>query len=178
MRSVHTLQAFNFAKFIEDNQELLKPPVCNTKLWSDAGLMVTIIGGPNERTDYHDDPTEEFFYQIKGNMYLNIMEEEGKAPRVVKINEGEVFFLPPHVRHSPQRPEEGSIGLVIEPQRPEGELDGLEWYCMNCHHLVHRAELRVTDITKDLGDPINAFANDKSLHTCKKCGSIHPGKKI
>ena len=32
--------------------------------------MVTIVGGPNQRTDFHDDPIEEFFYQLTGNMVL------------------------------------------------------------------------------------------------------------
>jgi len=177
MRSINSLEAFNFTKFINEHKDLLEPPVCNTKMWSDAGLMVTIIGGPNQRTDYHDDPAEEFFYQIKGNMYLNIMEEEGTAPRVVEVNEGDIFFLPAHVRHSPQRPEAGSIGLVVEPQRPLDELDGLEWYCMECHHLLYRVELKVTDITTDLGPAMNDFYADESLHQCQHCDSMHPGNK-
>jgi hypothetical protein len=50
----------------------------------------------------------------------------------VPIREGDVFLLPAHMRHSPQRPQEGSIGLVIEPARPEGALDAIEWYCFDC----------------------------------------------
>ncbi len=38
----------------------------------------------------------------------------------VPIKEGDVFLLPPHVRHSPQRPA-GSIGLVVEPSRAADE---------------------------------------------------------
>ena len=37
-----------------------------------ADLMVTDVGGPNKRTDYHDDPVEEFFYQLKGDMVLKL----------------------------------------------------------------------------------------------------------
>jgi len=33
-------------------------------------MTVQVVGGPNERADYHDDPVEEFFYQLKGNMVL------------------------------------------------------------------------------------------------------------
>ena len=51
-------------------------------------------------------------------MILRIMEQVGKPPIDVEINEGEIFFLPAHTRHSPQRLEPGSIGLVIEPARP------------------------------------------------------------
>ena len=48
----------------------------------------------------------------------------------VKINQGEVYCLPSRIAHSPQRPEEGSLGLVVERERYEadGELDGLRWY--------------------------------------------------
>ena len=66
-----------------------------------------VIGGPNQRTDYHDDPSEEFFYQIEGDMVLRVLEEAGKPPVDVGIRAGEIFLLPPHVRHSPQRPVPG-----------------------------------------------------------------------
>ena len=61
---------------------------------------------------------EEFFYQLKGDMVLKV-HDEGKFYDV-PIREGEVFLLPAHVRHSPQRPQKGSIGLVVEPARPLG----------------------------------------------------------
>ena len=44
----------------------------------------------------------------------------------VRINEGEVLMLPPHIRHSPQRPVPGSYGLVVEPPRMAGMLDIFE----------------------------------------------------
>jgi len=97
---------------------LFKPPVNNQQIWQDADFMVTVIGGPNHRTDFHDDPLEEFFYQFKGNAWLNIM-NEGRLERI-DLKEGDIFLLPPHVRHSPQRPEAGSRCLVIERQRPVG----------------------------------------------------------
>ena len=77
-------------------------------------MTVQVVGGPNERADYHDDPVEEFFYQLKGNMVLKVGDNGNFYD--VPIKEGEVFLLPPHVRHSPQRPA-GSIGLVVEPNR-------------------------------------------------------------
>ncbi len=42
---------------------------------------------------------------------------EGGKIYDVKIKEGDVFLLPPHARHSPQRPVEGSVGLVVEGTR-------------------------------------------------------------
>ena len=62
------------------NKEKLKPPVGNAQVWEDGEMMVTVVGGPNQRRDYHDDPTEEFFYQLKGDISLRIMETPGKPP--------------------------------------------------------------------------------------------------
>ena len=109
------IEGFNFQKWIEDNEHLLKPPVGNKKVFEDGAMTVQVVGGPNERADYHDDPVEEFFYQLKGDMLLKVGDNGNFYD--VPIKEGEVFLLPPHVRHSPQRPA-GSIGLVVEPPRP------------------------------------------------------------
>ncbi|WP_242911288.1 3-hydroxyanthranilate 3,4-dioxygenase [Actinomadura terrae] len=166
---------FNFEAWIEEHRDLLRPPVGNVQVFQDAGLIVMVIGGPNRRTDFHDDPKEEFFYQLKGNMVLRVMEEAGRPPVDVQINEGDVFLLPPHVRHSPQRPEEGSIGLVVEIPRPEGTLESFEWYCVECHRLVHRAELQVRSIVDDLPPVFQSFYD--SDRRCPHCGAVHPGKQ-
>ena len=83
-------------------------------------MTVMIVGGPNQRVDFHDDPVEEFFYQLKGDMLLKIA-EDGKIYDV-PIREGEVFLLPPHARHSPQRPVPGSVGLVVEGTRRDTDM--------------------------------------------------------
>jgi 3-hydroxyanthranilate 3,4-dioxygenase len=80
MASIRNLKAFNFQSWIEENKEKLKPPVGNAQVWEDGEMMVTVVGGPNQRRDYHDDPTEEFFYQLKGAIVLRIMETPGKPP--------------------------------------------------------------------------------------------------
>ena len=90
------LQAFNFKKWIDENEHLLKPPVGNKKVFEDGDMTVQVVGGPNERADYHDDPVEEFFYQLKGNMVLKVGDNGNFYD--VPIREGEVFLLPPHVR--------------------------------------------------------------------------------
>ncbi len=134
-----------------------------------------IVGGPNTRVDFHDDPVEEFFYQLQGDMLLKIA-ENGKIYDV-PIHEGEVFLLPPHVRHSPQRPVAGSIGLVVEGQRRDGDLDGFEWFCFECGEMVHRVELELTDIVKDLPPLFDAFYGSNNDRTCDNCFTIHPGKE-
>ena len=85
------LQAFNFKKWIDENQHLLKPPVGNKKVFEDGEMTVQVVGGPNERADYHDDPVEEFFYQLKGNMVLKVGDNGNFYD--VPIKEGDVFLL-------------------------------------------------------------------------------------
>jgi 3-hydroxyanthranilate 3,4-dioxygenase len=169
------LQSFNFQNWIDENKQFLKPPVGNQKVFKEAELMVTVVGGPNKRTDYHDDPVEEFFYQLKGDMLLKLF--DGNEFYEVQIREGDVFLLPAHVRHSPQRPQEGSIGLVIEPARPEGLLDALEWYCFKCGNLVYRAEIDLVSIVDDFPPIYESFYNSIENKTCNSCGEIHPGKE-
>jgi 3-hydroxyanthranilate 3,4-dioxygenase len=169
------LRAFNFAKWIEEHQHLLKPPVGNRQIWEDADLMVTVVGGPNQRTDYHDDPVEEFFYQLKGNMVLKVVDDGNFYD--VPMREGDIFLLPPHVRHSPQRPEIGSVGLVIEPKRQPSEVDAFEWYCFECRTRVHRVEVNLKSIVRDLPPLYQAFYADEKARTCSKCGTVHPGKQ-
>lgn len=169
------LKAFNFKQWIDEHAHLLKPPVGNQQIWEDADMMVTVVGGPNQRTDFHDDPVEEFFYQLKGDMVLKVV--DNGEPYDVPIREGEIFMLPPHVRHSPQRPQEGSVGLVVEPKRAADMKDAFEWYCFNCGSRVHRVEVSLKSIVKDLPPLYEAFYSDEDARTCPSCGEVHPGKK-
>lgn len=171
------ISAFNFQKWIDEHEHLLKPPVGNQRIWKDAETTVMVVGGPNRRTDFHDDPVEEFFYQLKGDMLLKLHDTVSGEFYDAPIREGEILLLPPHLRHSPQRPQEGSIGLVVEPARPEGALDGLEWYCFECHHLVYRAEIDLEKIDEDFPPIYASFYNDKAKRTCPHCGAVHPGKE-
>lgn len=169
------LTPFNLQRWIDEHAHLLKPPVGNAQVWQDSEFMVTIIGGPNQRTDYHDDPTEEFFYQLKGDIVLRVI-EDGK-PRDLPIREGDVLLLPPHVRHSPQRPA-GSIGLVIERHRREGEIDAFEWYCERCDRRVHRREVQLRDIVRDLPPVFEEYYGDSALRVCPECGHENSGKPV
>jgi 3-hydroxyanthranilate 3,4-dioxygenase len=165
---------FSFQGWIDANAHLLKPPVANKLVFEGTGMIVQVIGGPNQRVDFHDDPVEEFFYQLKGDMVLKVL-EEGRIVDV-PIREGEVFFLAPHVRHSPQRPVPGSVGLVVEGARLPHSKDGFEWYCFECMGLVHRVEVEVTNIVQDLPPLFDAFYSDEAKRFCPSCGTLHPGK--
>ena len=93
------LHAFNFQNWIDEHQHLLKPPVGNKKVFEDGDMTVQVVGGPNERTDYHDDPVEEFFYQLKGDMVLKIV-ENGKF---YDVPDPRGRGLPPAARMCPTR---------------------------------------------------------------------------
>lgn len=175
MPSITSLRAFNLHRWIDENKEKLKPPVGNAQIWEDGEFMVTVVGGPNQRRDYHDDPTEEFFYQLKGDIVLRLIEKPGQPPIEVPVREGEVFLLPKHIRHSPQRGAD-TVGLVIEMPRPEGTMDGFEWYCPNCNQLVHRAEVRLKSIVRDLPPIFERFYGNEEVRRCKNCGTVHPGR--
>ena len=169
-----SLAAFNFSRWIDEHAHLLKPPVGNKMVFDRANdLIVMVDGGPNARTDYHDDPYEEFFFQLRGDMVLRVM-EEGR-PRDVPIREGEILLLPGRVRHSPQR-SAGSVGLVVEKIRPRDVDDGFEWYCQACHALLHRVTVNVQNIVADLPPLFDAFHASRERRTCGRCGAVHPGK--
>ena len=165
---------FNLDHWVEKHRDLLKPPVGNKLLYEEPGMVAQIIGGPNTRVDFHDDPVQEFFYQIKGDMILKVAENGDIFD--VRIREGDVFMLPPHTSHSPQRPVPGSIGLVVESPRMQGMMDGFEWYCFECKTRVHRVEVPLNNIVDDLPPLYEAFYADEKARTCPNCGAVHPGK--
>ena len=163
-----SLSSFNFKEWIEENRHLLKPPVGN-KCMVDGDLIVMVVGGPNARKDYHYDEGAEFFYQVEGDIVVKII-EDGK-PKDIHIKEGDMFYLPPAVPHSPQRPAD-TIGLVIERKRDEGELDGFQWYCENCGNKLYEEFVKMDNIVTQLPPIFERFWNDIDKRTCKKCGNI------
>lgn len=161
-----SLSPLNFKRWIDENRHLLRPPVGNRLIWEDREFMVTVVGGPNARTDFHLNEGEEFFYQIEGDMTLRIM-ENGK-PRDMPIRAGEIFLLPPNVPHSPQRPA-GSIGLVIERRRLPHERDGLQWFCPRCDRKLYEEFFHLTNIVTQLPPVFERFYGDAKNCTCPDC---------
>lgn len=163
-------RAFNFKAWIDEHRHLLKPPVMNQVVYKDNDdFIVMVVGGPNKRKDFHYNETEEFFYQLEGDIVVKIV-EEGKVVDV-PIKEGEIFLLPARTPHSPRRPE-NTVGLVMEVKRPQGMLDGFQWYCENCGNKLYEEKMPVTDIVKDLPGVMEKFYANEELRTCTKCGTV------
>lgn len=163
------LPPINFKKWIEDHREKLKPPVCNQVVYEDHEFIVMVVGGPNNRKDYHCNRGEEFFYQLEGDMVLRIREDGN--PKDIPIREGEIFLLHADTPHSPQR-FAGTVGLVIERRRNEDELDGFQWYCDNCHEKLYEEYIPMKNIVADLPVVFSRFWDSEEHRTCKKCGHM------
>ncbi len=162
---------FNLNKWIEDNKEFLQPPVGNKQIYlKNEDFIVMIVGGPNGRKDYHWEEGEELFYQIKGDMQVKIINENGEK-ETIDIREGEMFLLPARIPHSPQRPA-GTVGLVIERYRSDKEVDKLLWFCENCGEPLHEAQMKLEDIGSQIKSAIEAYMADEGVRTCKKCGTV------
>lgn len=163
------IRPFNLNKWIDENRDLLKPPVNNKVVWQDAEFIVMVVGGPNSRKDYHYNEGEEFFYQLEGDITVRI-QENGKAVDV-PIREGDVFLLPPKVPHNPMRGAD-TIGLVIERRRKADEKDGLLWFCENCNHKLYEAYFPLKSIENDFQKVFAEFYGSEDLRSCKQCGTL------
>ena len=162
---------FNLRAWIDEHRHLLKPPVGNQQVYKgNDDYIVMVVGGPNGRKDYHWEDGEELFLQIEGDIQVKVIHPDG-TPETITIREGEMFLLPPRIPHSPQRPA-GTVGIVIERYRREGELDKLMWFCENCNHQLHEASFAMTDIVKQLPPVMNHFMGSQALRTCQKCGTV------
>ncbi|MFN8287381.1 MAG: 3-hydroxyanthranilate 3,4-dioxygenase [Chitinophagales bacterium] len=160
----------NFKKWIDEHRHLLKPPVMNQVVYKgNDDFVVMVVGGPNKRKDYHYNETEEFFYQLEGDITVKII-EDGK-PVDINIKEGEIFLLPARTPHSPRRPE-NTVGLVMEVNRPTGMLDAFMWFCESCGNKLYEEKMQVDDIVNDLPGVMEKFYANLELRTCKKCGTV------
>jgi 3-hydroxyanthranilate 3,4-dioxygenase len=167
------LTAFNFADWIDRHREFLKPPVCNHQVFEESEFIIMVVGGPNSRVDYHDDPGEEFFYQLEGEMVLRTMQDGQRVD--IPVRAGEILLLPGHVPHSPQR-FANSVGLVVERKRRPDEQDGFLWFCDNCNGQLFAEYLHVSNIVAQLPPVFDRFYNSLEARTCNRCGHIAPGR--
>jgi 3-hydroxyanthranilate 3,4-dioxygenase len=163
------LASVNLAGWIEDHRDVLKPPVGNALLFKDGEFQVMIVAGPNTRRDFHCEPGEELFYQLKGDIILKVIEDG--VIRDIAIREGELLLLPANTIHSPRRPP-NTMGMVVERQRHADEEESITWYCENCGNLLFQHVGIITDLGTQLTPVMSRFWADVALRTCGKCGTV------
>lgn len=127
-------------------------------------LKVMAVGGPNVRSDYHLEAGEELFFQLQGDMVLKIIERN--QPKDVLIREGEIFLLPPRIPHSPQR-RANTIGLVVERERRETEMDGMRWFVEGTADVLYEEYFHCTDLVIQLPPVIRRFQASPMYQTGK-----------
>ncbi len=170
--------AFNLRAWIDEHRDVLKPPVGNAQIYEDTSdFIVMVVGGPNARKDFHYNETEEFFYQLEGDITVKI--RENNETRDIVIKEGDIFLCPAKTPHSPRRPA-NTIGLVIEKKRSEAHTDGLIWFCENCGNKLYEEYFPLKNIVAQLPPVINKFHHSEDLRTCNQCGTVMevPGTEV
>ncbi|MGH7314860.1 MAG: 3-hydroxyanthranilate 3,4-dioxygenase [Candidatus Rokuibacteriota bacterium] len=167
-----SLSPFNLQRWIEEHRDRLKPPVGAERVWKDSQFLIMVIGGPNARRDFHIDPSDEFFYQLEGDMVLEYIDGTGKRQGAT-LREGDVLLMPANTPHSPQRPA-NTVGLVVERVRGSKEPEGYAWYCERCDVKLYELSRGEGDILMDLRKVSEQFNASEALRTCKACGYVQP----
>jgi 3-hydroxyanthranilate 3,4-dioxygenase len=166
-------EPFNLMQWIAENRDRLKPPTAAYTVLRERDYMITIVGGPNARTDYHINPREEFYFQLYGSMTLRI-QSEGR-PKDIPISEGQIYLLPRRVPHAPQRTE-GSVGLILEAIRQPDEIDTHAWYCESCNHVLFEKSMYLEILERDMPIVFDAYYSRPELRICAHCGHENKGK--
>jgi 3-hydroxyanthranilate 3,4-dioxygenase len=165
---------FNLQEWIEENDQQgnFRKPVGNVVIWTEGTEFITFVSGGNARNDFHINPGDEIFVQLKGDIRVDLIDEEGR--RVINpVREGEVLLIPAGVPHAPRRPA-GTWGFIVERQRAPGELDSFAWYCESCDEKLHELSFQLDDIMGQFAQMLEEFNADVEKRTCRNCGAILP----
>jgi 3-hydroxyanthranilate 3,4-dioxygenase len=155
--------------WIEQNQHLFAPPARTNQVIAQQGeFIVMMLHGPNARLDFHVQPGDEFFCQVKGDIELHL-KPEGERRQVVTIREGEIFLCPGGLAHSPRR-SAGSWGLVIERKRKSEETEAFAWFCESCDEKVLWRTVRQGEVAVQVRRIYEEFNADPALRSCRQCG--------
>jgi 3-hydroxyanthranilate 3,4-dioxygenase len=160
--------------WIEENRQAFEPPVGNKVIWESSQYTAMVVKGPNARRDFHIDPSDEIFYQLRGDIVVEHLDERGKRQEAV-VGEGEIYLVPANVPHSPHRPAD-SWGLVIEIKRRPDQTESLLWLCERCDAHLHQVTMVVADIEKELKRVIEEFDASEARRTCATCGHVQPAR--
>jgi len=170
LHAVTSLSPFNLEEWLASNADRLLPPIGNETIFkgNDTFIVMT-VSGPNLRKDHHYNETEELFFQLRGDVHISLMTEEGRQQ--AHVREGDMLLLPPRTPHLPMRKGE-SVGLVIEKHRQPGERDGFLYFCESCDYLLYEEYLFLEDIVRQLPMVSRNFFGSVERRTCDRCGAV------
>jgi 3-hydroxyanthranilate 3,4-dioxygenase len=163
-------QPVHLATWIEENAAAFRPPVANKVVFPGSEFITMVVRGPNRRNDFHCNPGDELFQQLKGTIRVDTREPDGSFTEHL-VHEGELFLVPGGVPHAPRRPA-GTWGLVIERVRRPGEEDSLAWYCSACGAELFRRTFRLRNIETEIKAILDEFASDDAHRRCRVCGHV------
>ncbi len=95
---------FNLDGWIEENLPKSLGAIGNKEVFKGSDFIFQIIKGPNARNDFHIDPFDEIFYQLKGHIFVHVIEAGARAPH-------------PHRGRRGLHPAEGGLSLAAPPAR-------------------------------------------------------------
>ena len=166
------LEPVHLMKWIDEHKTLFSGPVANKEVFPESEFIYQIVRGPNARNDFHIDPGDEIFYQLKGDITVRCIDGNG-TPRDIEVREGEAMLCRAGTPHCPIRPAD-TWGLVIERKRKPDELDKLAWFCERCGGQLHEATFSCANIEVELREVIQKFNASEALRTCRNCGAVLP----
>jgi 3-hydroxyanthranilate 3,4-dioxygenase len=150
----------------------------NTVLWQTADSVAFVARGREFRSEFHEDPSDEVMYMIRGDMQLHYRTPEGEE-KVAVIREGEIVHCPAGTPHSPRFSPDAFV-LVLERARRAGEDDRFTWFCEACGARLHQSVKHVADYRQDpVSRAYEEFYGSDQARTCGKCGHVtqRPGAK-
>lgn len=105
-------------------------------------------------------------------MLLKVIDtEDDNKFKEIRIEEGEMFLIPPNTPHNPVR-FANTAGIVIEQKRPATSKDRMRWYCQNCSAFVYEAAFHCTDLGTQIKEAVEKFENSADDRLCKQCGTV------
>src|SRR5262245_6505453 len=68
---------WHLMRWIEEHQGHFSGPVANKEVFPESEFIYQIVRGPNARNDFHIDPGDEIFCQLKGDITVRCIDADG-----------------------------------------------------------------------------------------------------
>ena len=93
-------------RWIEEHKTLFSGPVANKEVFPESEFIYQIVRGPNARNDFHIDPGDEIFYQLKGDITVRCIDADGtratsRSARAKRCSAGPAPRIARSVRPTP-----------------------------------------------------------------------------